>query len=190
MLAHHQGCLLNTAQFARNLGVDAKTAASYLDLLVDLLLVRRLPPWHANLGKRLVKSPKVYVRDSGLVHVLLAIPDKETLLSHPVLGQSWEGFVVENLLNCAPEGAQGYFYRSSGGAEIDLLMCWPNGELWAVEIKRSLTPKLERGFHAACVDLKPARKLVIYPGEESYRLAEDIEAMNPLAALRLVSRGS
>lgn len=190
MLAHHQGCLLNTAQFARNLGVDAKTAASYLDLLVDLLLVRRLPPWHANLGKRLVKSPKVYVRDSGLVHALLAIPDKETLLAHPVLGQSWESFVVENLLNYAPEGVHGYFYRSNGGAEIDLLMCWPNGELWAVEIKRSLTPKLERGFHAACADLKPARKLVIYPGEESYRLAEDIEAMNPLAALMLVSWGN
>lgn len=190
MLAHHQGCLLNTAQFARNLGVDAKTAASYLDLLVDLLLVRSLPPWRANLGKRLVKSPKVYVRDSGLVHVLLAIPDKETLLAHPVLGQSWEGFVVENLLNSAPEGIQGYFYRSSGGAEIDLLLCWPNGELWAVEIKRSLTPKLERGFHAACADLKPARKLVIYPGEESYRLAEDIEAMSPLAASMLVSWGN
>lgn len=190
MLAHHQGCLLNTAQFARNLGVDAKTAASYLDLLVDLLLVRSLPPWQANLGKRLVKSPKVYVRDSGLVHVLLAIPDKETLLAHPVLGQSWEGFVVENLLNSAPEGIQGYFYRSSGGAEIDLLLCWPNGELWAVEIKRSLTPKLERGFHAACADLKPARKLVIYPGEESYRLAEDIEAMSPLAASMLVSWGN
>ncbi len=190
MLAHHQGCLLNTAQFARKLGVDAKTAASYLDLLVDLLLVRSLPPWQANLGKRLVKSPKVYVRDSGLAHVLLAIPDKETLLAHPVLGQSWEGFVVENLLNSAPEGIQGYFYRSSGGAEIDLLLCWPNGELWAVEIKRSLTPKLERGFHAACADLKPARKLVIYPGEESYRLAEDIEAMNPLAASMLVSWGN
>ncbi|MBI5330492.1 MAG: ATP-binding protein [Betaproteobacteria bacterium] len=181
MLAHHQGGLLNTAQFARNLGVDAKTAASYLDLLCDLLLVRRLPPWHANLGKRLVRSPKVFVRDSGLVHALLSIPDKETLLAHPVLGASWEGFVVENLLNCAPEGVQGYFYRSSGGAEIDLLLAWPDGALWAIEIKRSLTPKLERGFHSACADLNPAKKLVIYPGVEVYRLAEDIEAL-PLAA--------
>jgi predicted AAA+ superfamily ATPase len=122
------------------------------------------------------------VRDSGLLHALLAIPDKETLLSHPILGQSWEGFVVENLLGSAPEGVQGHFYRSAGGAEIDLLLSWPNGDLWAVEIKRSLTPKLERGFHAACDDLKPARKLVIYAGEESYRLAEDIEVMSPLAA--------
>lgn len=183
MLAHHQGGLLNTAQFARNLGVDGKTAAAYLDLLVDLLLVRRLPPWHVNLGKRLVKSPKVYVRDSGLLHALLSIPDKETLLGHPVIGPSWEGFVVENLLNAAPEGVQGYFYRSSGGAEVDLLLAWPNGDLWAIEIKRSLTPKVERGFHSACVDLKPVRKLVIYPGAESYRVAEDIQVMSLAGAI-------
>ena len=182
MLAHHQGGLLNTAQFARNLGVDAKTAAGYLDLLVDLLIVRRLPAWHANLGKRLVKSPKVYVRDSGLVHALLAIPDKETLLAHPVVGQSWECFVIENLLVAAADKAQGYFYRTSGGAEIDLLLAWPDGSRWAVEIKRSLSPKVERGFHAACEDLAPTRKFVVYPGQERYRLAADIEAI-PLAQL-------
>jgi hypothetical protein len=105
MLAHHQGGMLNIAQLARNLGVDAKTAAGYVDLLADLLLVRRLPAWHANVGKRLVKSPKVYVRDSGLVHALLGIGDKETVLSHPVIGASWEGFIVEQLLAVAPEGA-------------------------------------------------------------------------------------
>ncbi len=178
MLAHHQGCLLNIAQFARNLGVDAKTAAAYLDLLVDLYIVRRLPAWHANLGKRLVKSPKVYVRDSGLVHALLAIPDKETLLAHPVVGQSWECMVIENLLIAATGKAQGYFYRTSGGAEIDLLLAWPDNSLWAVEIKRSLSPKLERGFHAACEDLAPVRKFVVYPGQERYPLAKDIEAIS------------
>lgn len=178
MLAHHQGGLLNTAQFARNLGVDAKTVAGYLDLLVDLLIVRRLPPWHANLGKRLVKSPKVYVRDSGLVHSLLAIPDKEALLSHPVVGQSWECFVMENLLCCAGERAQGYFYRTSGGAEIDLLLVWPDGSRWAVEIKRSLSPKPERGFYAACGDLAPSRKYVVYPGKERYHVANDIEIIS------------
>jgi uncharacterized protein len=178
MLAHHQGGLLNTAQFARNLGVDAKTAASYLDLLVDLLIVRRLPAWHANIGKRLVKSPKVYVRDSGLVHALLAIPDKETLLAHPVVGQSWECFVIENLLVNAGDKAQGYFYRTSGGAEIDLLLAWPDGSLWAVEVKRSLSPKVERGFHAACDDLTPVRKFVVYPGQERYHMAPDIEAIS------------
>lgn len=178
MLAHHQGGLLNTAQFARNLGVDAKTAASYLDLLVDLLIVRRLPSWHANVGKRLVKSPKVYVRDSGLVHALLNIHDKEALLAHPVVGQSWEGFIVENLLICAADKAHGYFYRTSGGAEIDLLLAWPDGSLWAVEVKRSLSPKVERGFHAACEDLAPIRKFVVYPGSERYRIAPDIEAIS------------
>lgn len=177
MLAHHQGGVLNTAQFARNLGVDVKTAGSYLDLLVDLMLVRRLLPWHANLGKRLVKSPKVYVRDSGLVHALLSIADKETLLAHPVVGQSWECFVIENLLACVADKAQAYFYRTSGGAEIDLLLSWPDGCLWAIEIKRSLSPKAERGFHAACADLAPVKKFVVYPGVERYRLAADIEAV-------------
>jgi uncharacterized protein len=182
MLAHHQGGLLNTAQFARNLGVDTKTAGSYLGLLVDLLLVRRLPPWHANLGKRLVKSPKVYIRDSGIAHALLNIPDKETLVAHPVVGTSWEGFVIENLLANADPAIQVYFYRSSGGAEIDLLLAWPQGGLWAIEIKRSLTPKAERGFHSACADLKPEKRWIVYPGVERYRLAEDIEAV-PLIML-------
>ena len=178
MLAWHQGGLLNTAQFARNLGVDVKTAGSYIDLLVDLLLVRRLQPWHSNVGKRLVRSPKVYVRDSGLVHALLSIPDKETLLSHPVVGQSWECFVIENLLACAGDDVQGYFYRTSGGGEIDLLLSWTDGSLWAIEIKRSLFPKLERGFHSACADLNPSRKFVVYPGSDRYRLASDIEAIS------------
>ena len=178
MLAHHQGGLLNVAQFARNLGVDAKTAASYIDLLVDLLLVRRLPPWHANLGKRLVKSPKIYVRDSGIVHALLNIPDLETLLAHPVIGQSWECFIIENLLLAAPENTQAYFYRTSGGAEIDLLLQLPNGECWAIEIKRSLQPRIERGFHAACEDLSPARKYLVYPGQESYPLAHGIQVVS------------
>ncbi len=178
MLAHHQAGLLNVAQLARNLGVDAKTAAAYIDLLVDLLLVRRLPPWHANVGKRLVKSPKVYVRDSGLVHALLAIGDKETLLSHPVVGASGEGFVVEQLLAVAPEGVEGYFYRTSGGAEIDLLLSFPGGDLWAVEIKRSLSPRPERGFHSACADLRPARRFVVYAGEESYPLGDGIQVVS------------
>ena len=182
MLAHHQGGLLNAAQFARNLGVDGKTVASYLDLLVDLLLVRRLPPWHDNAGKRLVRSPKVYVRDSGLVHALLGIADKDALLSHPVVGQSWECFVIENLIAVAPEGVEAYFYRTGGGAEIDLLLVWPDGQNWAIEIKRSLSPKVERGFHAACADLAPERKFVVYPGSEPYPLAADIEVV-PLVVL-------
>lgn len=182
MLAHQQGGLLNVAQLARNLSVDAKTAQSYIDLLCDLLLVRRLAPWHANLGKRLVKSPKVYVRDSGLVHALLDIETKEAVLSHPVVGASWEGLCIENLLTCAPTNVQGFFYRTSSGAEIDLLLHWPNNDLWAIEVKRSLTPKVERGFHSACEDLQPTRKLVIYPGDEPFPLGHGVQAM-PLTTL-------
>jgi predicted AAA+ superfamily ATPase len=178
MLAHHQGGLLNVAQLARNLGVDVKTAQNYIDLLCDLLLVRRLAPWHNNTGKRLVKAPKVYVRDSGLVHALLNIESKERLLSHMVVGASWEGYCIETLLACAPAGATGYFYRTSGGAEIDLLLVWPGGDLWAIEIKRSSAPKVERGFHSACDDLKPSQKWVVYPGKETYPLAADIQVIS------------
>jgi len=188
MLAHHQGALLNVAQLARNLGVDAKTAAGYIDLLVDLLLVRRLPAWHANLGKRLVKSPRVYVRDSGLLHALLAIGDKETLLAHPVVGASWEGFAIGNVLASAPGGVQSLFYRTSAGAEIDLLLVWPDGRKWAVEIKRSLSPRPERGFHAACADLEPERRFVVYPGTETYPITGETTAI-PLADLaRMVAQ--
>ena len=190
MLAHHQGGLLNMAQLARNLGVDVKTVGSYIDLLCDLLLLRRLTPWHASLGKRLVRTPKVYLRDSGLLHALLGIPTMDTLLSHMVVGASWEGFCIETLLACAPDGVSAYFYRTSAGAEIDLLLAWPGGELWAVEIKRSLAPKPERGFHVACADLKPARRWVVYPGREAFPLAEGIEALPLPEACRQFGPGS
>lgn len=188
MLAHHQGGILNVAQLARNLGVDSRTAAGYLDLLVDLLLVRRLPAWHANVGKRLVRSPRVFVRDSGLVHALLGIGDKETLVSHPIVGASWEGFVIEQVLAAAPEGVQGYFYRTSGGAEIDLLLHFPSGRLWAVEVKRSLAPRPARGFHSACGDLSPEQRYLVYPGEDTYPLGEGVEAM-PVHALTDLLQG-
>jgi len=177
MLAHHQSGLLNAAEFARALGVDGKTVAAYLDLLVDLLLVRRLEPWHANAGRRLVKSPRVYVRDSGLVHTLLGLATLEDVLGHPVAGASWEGFVIETMIAAAPEGTRANFYRTAAGAEIDLLLTLPGGALWAIEVKRSLAPTLERGFHQACADLKPERRIVIYPGSESYPLREGIEVM-------------
>jgi predicted AAA+ superfamily ATPase len=125
MLAHQQGGLLNAAVLARALAVDGKTVASYLDLLVDLLLVRRLAPWHGNVRKRLVKSPKVYVRDSGLVHALLGIADREALLAHPVAGGSWEGLAIESLIACAPQGTEAFFFRTAAGAEIDLLLELP-----------------------------------------------------------------
>lgn len=180
MFAHHQGAPLNAAQMARGLGVSGTTIAHYLDLMVDLLLVRRLSPQLPKVGKRLVRSPKVYIRDSGLLHTLLGLTDKEAILGHPVAGASWEGMVIENLLAAAGAGGhqvQASFYRTSHGAEVDLILGWPSGEEWAIEIKRSLAPAVERGMHTALADLSPARALIVYPGDERYRLAPSIEVI-------------
>ena len=177
MLAHVQGGPHNAATLARGLGVDGKTVSRYLDLMVDLLLVRRLTPWHRNVGKRLVRSPKVYVRDSGIVHALLGLGSKEEVLGHPVVGPSWEGFVIESLLSVAHDRAETRFYRASGGAEIDLVLRLPGRRPWAVEIKRSLDPRPGRGFHSACEDVEPEARFVVYPGAERYRIAEGIEAI-------------
>jgi hypothetical protein len=177
MLAHRQSSLLNAAEFARGLGVDGKTVASYLDLLADLLLVRRLAPWHANVGKRLVKSPRIYVRDSGIAHSLLGITSMEDLLGHPIAGASWEGFVIETLIAAAPQGTKASFYRTAAGAEVDLALTLPGGRVWAVEIQRSLTPRAEKGFHVARQDLDPERAYVVYPGSEAYPLGEGIIAV-------------
>ena len=177
MLAHGQGTLLNASRLATSLSISSPTVARYIDLLVDLLLVRRLAPYHANLGKRLVKSPKIYVRDSGVLHALLAVPTLDALRDHPIAGPSWEGFVVETLINCSPAWTAAYFYRTSAGAEIDLLLELPGDRLWAIEIKRSLSPKVERGFHIACDDLKTERKLVVYAGKERVPLPHGVEAI-------------
>ncbi len=178
MLAHNQGGLLNAAQLARGLGVSGATVGHYLDLMVDLLLVRRLAPRLTNIGKRLVRSPKVYVRDSGLVHGLLGLADKEAVLGHPVAGASWEGLAIENLLAVASGRAEASFYRTSGGAEVDLVLGWPDGREWAVEVKRSLAPKVVRGLRSALSDLKPQRSFVVYPGNERYRLSAGVEAIS------------
>lgn len=184
MLAHAQGVLFNASELARGLGVTGKTAAAYLDLMVDLLLVRRLPPLHRNAGKRLVKSPKVYVRDAGLVHALLGIGDMDALLGHPVVGLSWEGFAIENLLSVAPEETRAGFYRTSAGAEMDLVLELPGERLWAVEFKRGLAPRLEKGFHHARQDVQPQRSFVVYAGQERYKLAHDVEAIGLAALMR------
>jgi predicted AAA+ superfamily ATPase len=182
MLAHNQGQLLNAARLAAGLGVSGQTVARYLDILVDLLLVRRLQPWTANLAKRLVRSPKVFVRDSGIVHALLGLTDQEELLGHPVVGASWEGFVVESLLAVAPATATAWFYRTPAGAEIDLLLELGPRRLWAVEVKRSLNPQPAKGFHLACEDVKATHRFIVYPGSERYRLNPFTEAV-PLSAL-------
>ena len=177
MLAHNQAGLLNAAQLASALGVDGKTVASYLDLMVDLLLVRRLQPLHANVSKRLVKSPKVYVRDPGLLHALLGLEQIDDLLGHPVAGASWEGFCIEQLMAAAPPRSQFSFYRTAAGAEIDLVIDLPRSRRWAVEIKRSSAPRIERGTHIAVGDLKPEKTFIVYGGEERYPKGEGMEAI-------------
>ena len=177
MLAHNQGQTFNAASFARGLDVNGVTIGRYLDLMVDLLLVRRLPPWTSNLGRRLVKAPKVYVRDSGICHALLGIETLDELLGHPVVGGSWEGFVIENIVGALPRRASWGCYRTAGGAEVDLVVDMGAGEIWAVEIKRSTAPSVSKGFYSACEDLKPKRKLVVHGGDESFPLARDVEAV-------------
>jgi hypothetical protein len=185
MLAHGQGTLLNASRLAAALQISASTAQRYIDLLADLLLVRRLPPFHRNVGKRLVKSPKVYVRDSGLVHALLGIKTYNDLAGHPVAGASWEGLVIENLIQAAPERTVASFYRTAAGAEIDLLLEIPGQGLWAIEIKRSLAGRPEKGFYIACQDLKPDRRFLVNAGSGHYPIDAEITAigLHELAAM-------
>ena len=190
MLAHGQGTLLNASKLAAGLSVSAPTVSSYIDLLVDLLLVRRLRPFHANVKKRLVKSPKIYVRDSGIVHALLGVEDHDALAGHPVVGASWEGFVIENLLAVAPPRTMASFYRTLAGAEIDLLLELPGKRgPWAIEIKRGLSAGPGRGFHHAREDVKPERAFIVYSGEERYPIAKDVEAIGLREMASLIERG-
>jgi len=177
MLAHNQGTMLNASRLAAGLAVSSPTVTRYIDLLVDLLLVRRLQPFHTNAGKRLVKSPKVYVRDSGLLHALLGIEDHNELAGHPVVGASWEGYVIENLLEVAPTRTAVSFYRSTGGAEIDLVLDIPKRGRWAIEIKRGLTARPQKGFHQACEDIKPDRRFLVYSGEQRYPATPDTDVI-------------
>lgn len=188
MLAHNQGGLLNAAQLARGLSVDGKTIARYLDLLADLFLVRRLMPWYNNTGKRLVKSPKVYVRDSGITHALLGINTYENLLSHPVVGLSWENFVIENILSVLPESASAYFYRTAAGAEVDLLIEFSSGKRWVMEIKKNSMPQVKKGFYNAIEDIKPDACFVIYSGHESYSLSSDIKVKSLVDIMEIVRK--
>lgn len=177
MLAHGQGTLLNASRLATSLAVSSPTVTRYIDLLADLMLVRRLPPLHANVGKRLVKSPKVYVRDSGLVHALLGLQDINDISGHPVAGSSWEGFVIESLLAVAPSRTVASFYRTSGGAELDLVLDLPaKAGRWAIEIKRGLTARPEKGFYVACDDVAPKQAFIVYPGTGVHPVSADVQA--------------
>ena len=185
MLAHNQGATLNASRLAAALDLSSPTVTRYIDLLADLLLVRRLPPFHANAGKRLVKAPKVYVRDSGIVHALLGLRALDDVLGHPVAGASWEGFVLESLLSMAPASTAASFYRTAAGAEMDLVLdLGGRAGRWAIEIKRGLSPTLSKGFHSAREDLAPRKTFVVYSGTERYPLAEGVEAIGHVAMAR------
>jgi len=188
MLAHNQGGQFNAAVLANSLDSSRVTTARYLDLMVDLLLVRRLRPWTFNVGKRLVKAPKVYVRDAGVTHALLNIGTYNDLLGHPVVGGSWEGFVIENILSVAPQRVQPFYYRTTGGAEIDLILEFGPDERWAIEIKRSSAPSLSKGFHISCEDIKATRKFVVYGGQDRFPMPNDVEAI-PLFDLMEILKG-
>ena len=174
MLAHLQGESVNVSKIAGNLEVQRSAVNLYMDVLTDLLLLRPLKPWFSNVKKRLVKSPRYYVRDSGILHRLLGINDYQNLISNPVLGKSWEGFVVENIHSVLPHRSESYFYRTAAGAEIDLLIKMPSSELWAVEIKYGVAPPLNGNYHRICDDVGATGKYIIYGGDEEFSLGNGV----------------
>lgn len=178
MLAHLQGETINYSRLASNLEVDAKTVSHYIDILTDLLLIRRFEPLYANVKKRLVKSPRYYVRDSGILHRLLGINSYDELLSNPVLGKSWEGFVVENIHSVLPNRAETWFYRTAAGAEIDLVIKMPSSEIWAVEIKHGVAPKLGKHYSQTCDDVDATHKYILYGGDDEFSVGKDVKIIS------------
>ncbi|MCY4232614.1 MAG: ATP-binding protein [Bacteroidetes bacterium] len=191
MLAHGQGGLLNLARLASNLAMSAPSVSQYIDILTRLLLIRRLTPYSTNTRKRLVKSPKIYIRDSGLLHALLGIEQFHDLAGHPIIGASWEGFAIENLLSDAYPRTRASFYRTSAGAELDLVLEIPEFQRpIAIEIKRSLTPSLSKGFQNATSDIEAERAFIVYGGEERYPVGKSIEVIGLREMAKLLSRPS
>ena len=187
MIANDQGELFNAQRYARSLGVSGHTVARYLEVLHKLLMLRVLQPWDANTGKRLVKSPRPYVRDSGILHALLGLRTMDNLLSHPVAGKSWEGFVIENLVSAAIGRARAYFYRTAAGAETDLVLKFAPGKCWAIEIKLSSAPTVDRGFYNAAEDVGAERRILVHKGKDKFSMRHDVEAMPLLKAMNEVS---
>ncbi len=174
MLAHLQGEVVNVSKLASNLEVQRVTINHYIDILVDLLLVRRLQPWYVNIKKRLVKSPRYYIRDSGIQHRLLGIDTYDALLSYPALGKSWEGFVIENIHSVLPSRAETYFYHTAAGAEIDLVIKLSFSEIWAVEIKYGVAPKPSKHYSRTCEDVGATKKYIVYGGGDEFSIGDDV----------------
>jgi hypothetical protein len=187
MLAHNNAQQVNYSKLGANLGVSYKTVKNYIDTLTDFYMLRQVQPWAGNSKKRLVKAPRIYLRDSGLAHRMLNIPDSETLLGHPAIGASWESFVIENILRTLSDKWQHSFYRTSAQAEVDLVLEGPSRQVWAVEIKRSLAPKVSKGFHFASEDIRATRKFLVYPGNERFPLSNDVEAIGLIGFLEVLT---
>ena len=188
MLAHQQGQLINFSKLGASLDLTSPTMKSYVEMLEDLLLIRSVRPWLVNVGKRLVKSPKIYIRDSGITHALLNLTKIDDLLGHPVVGGSWEGFIIENIISVLPKGADYGFYRTSGGAEVDLVLSL-NGKIFAIEIKRTLSPKLSKGFLNAVEDISADHRYFIYAGKDEFPLGEETSALGLSGFMRKIKEG-
>ncbi len=190
MLAHYNGNQVNLSEMGRSLELSHTTIKNHLDVLTDFYMVRKLQPWSGNVKKRLVKSPKIFIRDSGILHALMNVHDMNSLLAHPKMGSSWEGFVIENILNLIDSRWTYSYYRTSTQVEIDLVLHTPDSEIWAIEIKRKSAPKLGRSFFEACKDMKATHKWLIYAGNERYPLQNDVEVIGLIAFLDEVRRKS
>ena len=187
MLSHLHGQQVNFSNLGKSLEVSHTTIRSYLDILTDLYMVRQIQPWAGNTKKRLVKSPKIYIRDTGLLHRLLGISDYDDLLGHPIVGHSWEGFIAENIIENLSDKWQYSYYRSSNQAEIDLVLEKSGGQIWAVEIKRTAAPKIKSGFHTACQDIRATKKFIVYPGIERFPMSNNTEALGIVEFLKILA---
>lgn len=186
MLAHYHGAQVNMTDIGRSLDVSHTTIKTYLDILTDFYMVRQIQPWSGNTKKRLVKSPKIFLRDTGLLHKLLNISRFDDLLGHPVTGASWEGFVIESIISRLSSKWQYSYYRTSNRTEIDLVLEGPRREVWAIEVKRSAAPALKRGFHDGAEDIRATGKFVIYSGTEQFPMGDKTEAMSLITFLKLL----
>lgn len=186
MLAHYHGQQANLSDIGKSLEVSHTTIKTYLDTLQDFFMVRQLQPWSGNTKKRLVKTPKIYIRDSGLLHNLLQIQNFDHLLGHPIIGASWEGFVVETILNTISSAWTPSYYRSSNQAEIDLVLEKGNQEVWAIEVKRSIAPTLSAGFHRASEDVGATKKWVVYSGKDRFPIKNETEVIGLIEFLSLI----
>jgi len=187
MLAHNNAQQVNYSKLGESLGFSYKTIKNYIDTLTDFYMLRQIQPWSGNTKKRLVKAPKIYLRDCGLTHRILNISDFESLLGHPAIGPSWEAYILENILNHLSNKWRYSYYRTSAQAEVDLVLEGPKNEVWGIEIKRSSAPKISKGYHYACDDIKATKKFVIYPGEERFPMANEIEAIGLIEFLQLLN---